>query len=78
MFCKYVYSIIHQFVYTTLTVVHKIRQNMYGLREFTACMSNYSAGFFSTLPPRIFMLSRLLLIQLNAQIDCSRKMLNLR
>ena len=51
---------------------------MYGLREFTACMSNYSAGFFSTLPPRIFMLSRLLLIQLNAQIDCSRKMLNLR
>jgi len=46
MFCKYVYSIIHQFVYTTSTAVQKTRQNMYGLREFTACMSNYSAVFF--------------------------------
>jgi hypothetical protein len=48
-FCKYVSGVNHQFVYTTLTVVQNIRQNMYGLREFTACMSNYSAVF---APPR--------------------------
>jgi len=50
---------------------------MYGLREFTACMSNYSAVyfFFFTVPPRILILSRFLFIQLNAQLDCFRKML---
>jgi hypothetical protein len=45
MFCKHVYGIIHQFVYTMSTAVQKTRQSMYGLREFTACMSNYSAVY---------------------------------